>query len=430
MKKMLSMMLAGTMILSLAACGSSSTDTGSAAADQETGEEVTNEAVEAEGFVPALDTDTEATLYFVGSYGNFEALDQVALDFQTYYPGVEVVYTKLDDYRNDLANRFATGQEIDLFMVEWWDEAYDLNQNIIDNAEDLSSAGLDLSSLQADLLAQGQVDGAQVVMPLYLQSWGYLVNLDILEACGVEIPTTYDELIDACGQLAEAGYEQPVYINSSIYGRTFTGYYMSRRMAGSDEVAALDETLERADALYDSGYVNAEGDTLEDGYEAMILRFFEGDVPFQSISLGNYSGTKKREAKSEAFTENPFDYAYIPAPYGDESGTYMNQLGSIYVGAYKDSQQLDLANEFLRFMLTDEEMGTFAEIKNLATANTNVGLEDFPYLAAADKFYVTEDGIDSLDEERALNVFSKYDIGGDHSEMYEKMNDYLENGIN
>ena len=417
MKKFTVILLALAMLLSLSACGAEKTETGTAAPAEQ-------------GFTPALDTDTAATLNFVGNWGNFEALDQVALDFQKVYPNVEVIYTYLGDYRNDLANRFATGEEVDLFMAAWWDTEYTLNQNIIDNAEDLNASGIDFSNLNAELLASGQANGAQTVVPVYLTCWGAVANLDLLESAGVAVPSTWQELLDACAALAGAGYEQPIYVNSSQYGRTFTGYYMLRRIAGSDELTALDETVARADELAAAGYVSAEGDTLEDNYNAMILRFFEGDIPFMPISTSNYSGTAKREAKSEAFTATPFRYTFIPMSYDESGRALIDQLGTVYVGVYKNSANLELANEFLRFLLTDEEMLVLETVKNMPTANSSNGMDLFPYLKSAQLFYNSEDGISSLDEERAINVLGQYSIGGDHSAMTEKMNEYLEKGIN
>ena len=332
MKKIIALLLAAALVMSLAACSSSDNSESSSKSDSEAESSADSETVETSetGFTPALDTSIESTLYFVGSYGNFEALDQVALDFKEYYPNVEVVYTKLDDYNNDLANRFSTGNEVDLFMSTWWDTDYTYAKNIINNAEDLTSAGIDFSGINSELLSSGNVDGAQLVVPIYMQSWGYMVNLDIFKSAGIDVPTDYQSLLSACEKLTEAGYEKPIYMNSGLYGRSFIGYYMEQKIAGSDDAAALENTLTRMDELVSLGYVNDEGDTLDDSYEAQILRFFEGDVPMEPISLNNFSGTAKREAKSEAFTENPFEYAYIPAPYGDTAGTaYIDQLSTV-----------------------------------------------------------------------------------------------------
>ena len=442
MKKLFALLLSALMLVSLVACTGTTTATtdttdtaGTATATETTATTETATAqepatsAEPEGFTPALDTGMEATLYFAGSYGNYEALDQVALNFKEYYPNVEVVYEKLDDYRNDLANRFATGEKVDIFMNAWWDVEYPANQNIIDNAEDLYGAGIDFSNLDAEILATGEADGRLLMAPVYLMCWGGMVNLDILEANGLSVPTSYAELVACCEALQAAGYEHPIYVQSGLYGRSLNGYYMERRMAGSDATAALDETIAMADGLVEAGYVTTEGDDLADTYDAQILRFFEGDVPFMAISTNNYSGTKKREAKSEAFTASPFNYAFIPMAYGEDNTAFINQCGNVYLGVYKDSPNLELANEFLRFLLTDEQLTVMGTIKNMPTASTATGLADFPYLAAADLVTASADGISTVDEERALNVLAKYHYGDDHGNMYELLADYIENGI-
>ena len=411
-KMMIALSVLTALTMTLAGCGSSQAE---------------STATEGGAFTPSLDTSTKATLNFVGSWGNFEALDQVALDFQKYYPDVEVVYTQLNDYRNDLSNLFATGKDIDIFMSTWWDEDYIGNEEAIANAEDLSEAGLDLSNLNADMLTTGQVDGRQLMVPLYLMSWGYMINNDIFESAGVEVPTTYEELLSACQKLKEAGYDQPVYINSSLFGRAFIGESMTNRLTTEDNESALEATLSYIDELYATGYFNNEGDSLEDAYEAMILRFFEGDIPIQPICTNNFSGTKKREAKSEAYTASPFDYSYIPISSDENGSAFIDQLGSIYIGVYKDSEQLDLVHEFLRFMLTDEEMLTLQTIKNMPTANANNGLDTFPYLKNANLIYTTKEGFSPVDEGCLLNALSAYDSTSDHTAMYEKMDEYMEN---
>ena len=419
MKRLISALLASAMLLSLTACTSKKTDTEATAAPAE----------EQAAFTPALDTDTAATLYFEGNWGNFEALDQVALDFQKYYPNVEVVYEQLSDYRADLANKFATGEGIDLFMAGWWDTAYTPNQDIIDNAEDLSGAGLDLSSLNADMLAAGQADGAQTMVPIYLETFGYMINVDLFKAAGAEVPTTYEEMLAACEKLKAAGYEQPIFANAKYFGKTYVGYFMDQRANGSDAQQALTDTLAKADEFAATGYVSFDADTLEDSYNAVILRFFEGDIPIVPFPAGQFSGTKKREAKSEAFTAKPFEYAFIPAACGDTNSAYICQCGSIFVGVYKDSKQLDLANEFLRFLLTDDEMLVMQQIKNMPTANVNNGMANFPYLKAAELKYAAAEGVTSVDDEYAIETLNLYSAAGDHTAETEKLTDMMTNGI-
>ena len=81
MKKTICIFLTILMILELTACGKEQHET---TAD--------------EGFKPSRDTSVSCRLKFAGGYDNFEALEAEFDLFNKYYPNVEMVYTKVDDY--------------------------------------------------------------------------------------------------------------------------------------------------------------------------------------------------------------------------------------------------------------------------------------------------------------------------------------------
>ena len=395
MKKTLCVILTLAMAASLAACGSTSqTETTASAGEEDTKAET--ESTQA-GFEAKLDTETEATLNVTGSWGNFEALEQVALDFQEYYPNVEVVYSQLDDYGTNIVNRMTTGEDLDLFMFTGWvfnDENADV---LYENSEALDDIDIDLASLNDEYVGLFAQDGSTYALPLYLSGCGMMVNLDILEENGLEVPTTEDELMDCCAKLEEAGYEGPLWIEKNYLARCYAPDCIEAVKSGTALDDAFAEASERMDAIATCGYVNEECGTLEDTYNALILRFFEGDIPFVFINADNYSGTKKREAKSETFTADSFEYAYIPAPIGEETAAYAyNGAASYFMGVYNGSENLEMAEEFLRFMYTDAEQEVFENIKNMPVANKNVGLADFPYIASAENEVLIENGLDDL----------------------------------
>jgi multiple sugar transport system substrate-binding protein len=105
---------------------------------------------------------------------------------------------------------------------------------------------------------------------------------------------------------------------------------------------------------------------IENNYDAVILRFFEGDVPMMICSGDAASGTKKRESRSEAFTASPFAYALYPIPLADE-GAYFLDLPNLQFSVNKNSPDLDMANEFMRFLVTSREMNEMAQNKGLVS---------------------------------------------------------------
>ena len=92
--------------------------------------------------------------------------------------------------------------------------------------------------------------------------------------------------------------------------------------------------------------------------DGSIMAFFEGDAPFYVCNAECVSGMKKRESKSETFRTAPFEYEFLYAPLGD-SGAYAYLEPWYGFSVSKDSDEAELAVEFLRFMSTklDEMAG-------------------------------------------------------------------------
>ncbi|MCR5488006.1 MAG: extracellular solute-binding protein [Lachnospiraceae bacterium] len=85
------------------------------------------------------------------------------------------------------------------------------------------------------------------------------------------------------------------------------------------------------------------------------MMFATGDV---------VSGTAKRESKSDAFSAHPFQYKFYTAPAGDEGGYFINSI-SICFSVNKNSRNIDMANEFMRFLISKKELGNMAALKRL-----------------------------------------------------------------
>ena len=105
---------------------------------------------------------------------------------------------------------------------------------------------------------------------------------------------------------------------------------------------------------------------IENNYDAVILRFFEGDVPMMVCSGDTVSGTKKRESRSEAFIANPFEYTFVPVPMSDEGANFLD-MPNLQFSVNKDSSNLDMANEFMRFLITTQELNEMAQNKGLVS---------------------------------------------------------------
>ena len=365
MKKTICMLLAVLMIVGLTACGAKK-----------------QEATTGKGFRPSLDTSVSCHISVVGNYNNFESLEAEFDCFNEYYPNVELAFTKIDDYNNMIGTVLNGNDAPDIYVNYSW--MYGREQYIasIDHAEDLvdPALGLDLDCIRSNIILNTD-DGTLPMVPVFSNTYGMLVNNDLFEKEGLSIPTTYQELLAVCDAFREKGYENPMmgFSNketTSLF--TLTAYPFFCGTIAQDEEAvkklnALDPsageymrpTLQRTVQFVNDGCVDLDACAeIENNYDAVILRFFEGDVPMMICSGDAVSGTKKRENNSEAFSANPFTYTFAPVPMSDE-GAYFLDVPNLQFSVNKDSPNLDMANEFMRFLITSEELNEMARNKGL-----------------------------------------------------------------
>ena len=374
MKKLLCIILLICTFALLTACG-----------------EKTPEAVD-EGFKPALDTETECKITVAGSYDNFEALEAEFDRFNEFYPNVQLSYVKLDDYRNMLGTVLGSNDKPNIFFSYTWMIGNDRYKTVVDHMEDLSDSalGLDLSCIRPGLINHDAQDRVMLA-PVFSRTYGMLVNNDLFEKEGLSIPATWTELMNVCEQFRSKGYSSPMmgyslkssssFMNTVAYP-LFTAT-LSENPDALSKANKLDPAageymrpaLETVEKLMQNNCIDLnECDKIEDNYTKVILRFFEGDVPMMICAADTVSGTKKRESQSEAFTKTPFNYTFAPIPLTEEGGYFIDSP-SIEFSVNKDCDDLDMTNEFMRFLITKGELNEMASVKRLVTPTSDLSLD-------------------------------------------------------
>ncbi len=359
------MFLGMLMILTLAACGTKEQ------------EEPTKE-----GFSPSLDTSVSCQIEIAGGYDNFEALEAEFDSFNEYYPNVELQYTKVDDYNNMIGTVLNGSDAPDIYVNYSWMYGREQYKASIDHAEDLAdpALGLDLDCIRSNILLN-TADGSLPMVPVFSNTYGMLVNNDLFEKEGLSVPTTYQEMVALCDTFREKGYANPMmgFSNSettSLFTVTIYPFFCGTVAQDAEAVRKLNAldasageymrpSLEKIVQFLDDGCVDLDACAeIENNYDAVILRFFEGDVPMMICSGDAVSGTKKRESRSEAFIANPFTYTFAPVPMSDEGANFLD-MPNLQFSVNKDSQNLDMANEFMRFLVTPQELNKMAQNKGL-----------------------------------------------------------------
>lgn len=383
------------------------------------------DATDAAEFSPALDTSTSCRINVAGSYKNFEALESAFIRFNEYYPDVELSFTRLDDYNHMISTALEGGSAPDIYVSYSWMMGRGEYAPVFEHAENLAdpSLSLDLECLRPNILTWSGENDLRMI-PVFSTTYGMMINLDLFEKEGLQIPTTREELAAVCDAFREKGFSSPVMgyngtsasTSSFLYSLAYP--YFCKTV--SDDPAAV-EALNRLDPAAGEylrpalemalGFVEDKfidlplcTETFEDGYEAVIMRFFEGDVPMMICTGDTVSGTRKREGQSEAFTKNPFRYCFMPVPVTEDGGIFLD-LPSLEFSVNKDSESLAMCNEFMRFLVTPAELGNMAEIKRLVTPTKNLSFDSVyaPFgevpadmVVSPEEFGLTDDPVTQL----------------------------------
>ena len=379
MKKLLLTLLLLCALLALAACGAKPQP------QQE-------EAAATAGFKPALDTNTDCRLTVAGSYDNFEALEAEFDRFNEFYPNVRLSYVKMDDYNNVLGLALEGNDRPNIFFAYAWMSGNEQYDSVFAHMDDLSASelGLKLDCIRPGLINHDS-EGRVRMAPVFSRTYGMLVNHDLFKKEGLSVPATWSELMKVCEAFRSKGYASPMMgyslKSSGCFMNTIAYPMFAATLAEKPEALALANALDPAageymrpaletvEKLIQSGCIDlAECDKIEDNYTQVILRFFEGDVPMMICTGDTVSGTKKRESMSEAFTQSPFTYTFTPIPLTDEGGYFIDSP-SLEFAVNKDCENLDMTREFMRFLITSEELNRMASVKRLVTPTTDLSLD-------------------------------------------------------
>ena len=346
----------------------------------------------ADGFKPALDTNTSCRITVAGNYDNFEALEAEFDRFNEIYPDVQMNYVKLDDYNNVLGTALESSDKPNIFFSYTWMMGNEQYAPVFAHMEDLSDSalGLNLDCIRPGLINRDEEDHVLLV-PVFARTYGMMVNKDLFKKEGLSIPSTWKELMDVCEKFRSKGYTSPMMgyslEPSSSFMNTVAYPLFIASLAENKEALALANeldpaageymrpALETVEKLIGNDCIDlSECDKIEDNYTEVILRFFEGDVPMMICHGDTVSGTKKRESQSEAFTKSPFEYTFSPIPLTEDGGYFIDSP-SVEFSVNKDCDDLDMTNEFMRFLITDEELNKMASVKRLVTPTTDLSFD-------------------------------------------------------
>ena len=315
MKKFLAALMAGAMVLSLAACGGGGGGGGAASS----GKNPSGSGTPA----PSGGGDKIAISVIAAEYGqntkdwwaNFQN------DFNAANEGIDlsVQVVSWNDIYTVVNTRIANNDAPDILNIDVFADyqADDLLLPATDYVSDETYA-----KMYPAFLEQSEIDGTVWAIPDLASARAMYYNVDILAQAEVEVPTTWDELTAACKAIKEKCPDvYPWGIDMTTdEGQAAFAYYVWNNgsdFTDADGNWALNsdanvEAIEYAVSLVKDGYTNTDPTTetrykLQDLFGAGKLAMVIGPNSIPTYIADNY-------AKAETPKEEQINYAFAAIP--------------------------------------------------------------------------------------------------------------------
>lgn len=396
-KKLLAAALAGTMAVSMTACGGKETAGG--------GKEVVD--VTFDQVQIGDHTDLKADLKFLTH--KTDAIDTTFAgyieEFQKTYPNINIEYEGITSYADDITTRLTTGDWGDICMIPTTVDKDEL-------ANYFTCMGdYDTLSEQYRMLINYSYGGKTYGIPSMGNTQGIVYNKAVFEKAGVtETPKTPDEFLDALQKIKDNTDAIPLYTNFAA-GWTMTAWdaYIDicangdSNYAHEKRVKGQNPYADRGDqtgpyVVYNTLYeAVARGLTEDDptttDWEGSKARLNNGEIA--CMALGSWS-----IIQMQAAGEHVDDVAYMPFPISIEGKQYSTLAPDYNYGINCNSSADEQLAAMIYIKWLVEESG-FEEDEGGIPVQADAELPEF--LSAFDDVELLYDGAAPEGEETLNN---------------------------
>ena len=307
MKRLVSVLLAGVMVLSLVGCGSTEAPaaaepapaetTAAEAAPAETADAATGDAITLDMWCIATESDSNR-----GSY------EKAIADMQAAYPNITFNWEAFENesYKTKIKAAVSADELPDIFFT--WSCAFLGDFVAAGKVYCLDDALAKYSSeLPEVMLGNTTYDGKHYGVPTTMNIVGLFANMDLLKEAGYdEIPGTYDEFIACCDALKAKGiipfgcagketwcvteYLESV-IEKSVGADALNDIFLGRATWNNADVGAAVDTFQ---SLVNNGYFDPSGAGLTN--DEVKANFMAGKYAFYMNGTWNCADFAADEA--------------------------------------------------------------------------------------------------------------------------------------
>ncbi len=390
-KKVISMMLAGAMVLSVTSCGGkedsaqTGTNTESAGAETDAGAAADagadTGAAEQEGPVELVVTTT-----FAGEDSNAQNYKDAvkAWEAETGNSVVDTSATADETFKTRVATDFETGSEPDvLFFFNGADSNSFIEAGKVVSIDEIRAEYPDYASnMNEDLITASLVDDKKYAVPANGYWEAMFVNTEVLDAAGVAMPGadyTMDQFKADCEKIKAAGYAPiaaalgniPHYWwEFAIFNNQSPANHLEIPESAADEggqswIAGMNDIKE----LYELGYFPEN--TLSATDDETFAMFTEGKAAFLidgSWKVGGIVSSCQSDPNDPATLDtaklDKFDVTYVPGKGSRKATDLVGGLSSGYFitrKAWDDPAKRAAAVSFVEYLTSDEMVPKFAQ---------------------------------------------------------------------
>lgn len=437
MRKMIAVLLAGVMVLSLGACGSK--DAGAvetAGSEEAVGQSAAAEGTEAAGDGEVVEITVQSWQYALGNYKGFtedsELTQAVADEFNATHPGIHATVTimRQEDHYNALKVDFAAGSAPDVIGIA---PGADLEQYKSQLAPMADYAKAEWGDSWEDLFTDASFttiklsgDGIYAFPSAMSASGTVWYNNKLMTESGVaSFPATWEELAEAAQTLRSAGqiplmfggkdnwqnYDMFITILATINkGLCNDVFALDAEWTESDVVKAFDyyqrlftDGIVQDGALSTTIYNEGYSQWKDDDGNSSIPMIFNGSWDLGSLKAEN--------SFYENFSSNDIRVATMPSIEGKEGAVLTAPDVACGINAASPNQQA--AWEFVKWLCYDMQqsvvdgLGFFSVLKDAPS----------PAVALTDDYKAAYDTISA--------AAASDNTVGFRSSFYTKLNDEL-----
>lgn len=234
------------------------------------------------------------------------------------------------------------------------------------------------SNMKDELMGASPVDGKNYSVPVNGYWEALFVNKEVLKAAGVEVPdkdTTWEEFMDMCQKIKDAGYTPiatslatiPHYwFEYCIFNHQSTSTHNTLPKSADDEYGkAWQAGLGDIKDMYDKGYL--PDNTLSGTDDETFQAFIDGKAAFLLDGSWKVGGIEEATDNVDNFT-----VTYLPAKGERKNTDIISGLSSGYYitkKAWDDPEKRDTAVQFVEYMTSDEMVTKFAQTSTTALKN-------------------------------------------------------------